>query len=101
VVSKSKRWGDSTPRGIPPCFDLDFFGFLGAFVISSCTANISLYKTGLKAMGEAVIAETVRVAGMLGTSVEVGVMERSRGRHAPSVPNGDSQQASALGEVIE
>ena len=79
VVSKSKRWGDSTPHGISPGVDFDFFGFLGAFVISSCTANISLYKTGLKATGEAVIAETVRVAGVLGTSVDVGVMERLRG----------------------
>ena len=79
VVSKSKGLAGFAPPGIPPCVDLYSFDILSAFVVSNCTANISLYRTSLREMGEAVIAETVRVPGVSRVIVGVGAKGMSRG----------------------
>ena len=79
VESESKKEVVSTLLGIPPFFDLRSFDFLSPVLISNCVEYMSLYGIGLYAMGDAAIAETVRVVGVLKTSVGVGVIETSRG----------------------
>lgn len=79
VDSKTKGLVGSTLLGVPSRFGLNSFDFLGLVLISGCVENMSLYRTSLYVTGDATIAETVRVAGVLMTSVAVGVVGSSRG----------------------
>lgn len=78
VDSRSKRLVGFTPPGIPPCFDLYSPDFLSPILAPGRGENMSLYETRLYVTGDAAIAETVRVAGVLRTSVGVGVTGASR-----------------------